>query len=101
MTRAARAHAGARFDLSRVAGLPDGLGLLPGSACPHYDGDQRRPLYRRLSAEEGFPPGWAADDAAALVFEGVKLREVVTTASGSTGYRVDLEGEHPLAARLL
>ena len=68
------------FDLSRLAGLRDGLGFLPGSACPHYDGeDQRRPLYRRLIAEEGFPPGFAADDAAALVFEGTSLREVVCT----------------------
>jgi dipeptidase E len=90
------------FDLGRLAGSSDGLGLLPGSACPHYDGEeQRRPLYRRLVAEEGFPPGFAADDAAALVFEGTSLREVVSTAEGSTGYRVDLEGEHPLAARLL
>lgn len=90
------------FDLTRLAGLHDGLGLLPGSACPHYDGEEeRRPLYRRLVAEEGFPPGWAADDAAALVFKGVELREVVTTAEGSTGYRVDADGERALAARLL
>jgi dipeptidase E len=90
------------FDLTRLAGLADGLGFLPGSACPHYDGEeQRRPLYRRLVAEEGFPPGYAADDAAALVFEGTSLREVVCTVEGSTAYRVDLEGERLLAARLL
>jgi dipeptidase E len=90
------------FHVSRLAALSDGVGLLPGSACPHYDGeDQRRPLYRRLVGEEGFAPGWAADDAAALVFEGTELREVVTTAEGSTGYRVDVEGEHPPPARLL
>jgi peptidase E len=90
------------FDLSRLAGLRDGLGFLPGSACPHYDGEEeRRPLYRRLVAEEGFPPGYAADDAAALVFEGTSLREVVSTASGSTAYRVDADGEEALAARLL
>ena len=71
------------FDLSQLAALHDGLGFLPGSACPHYDGEeQRRPLYRRLIAEEGFPPGYAADDAAALVFDGTELREVVTTAGG-------------------
>jgi dipeptidase E len=64
------------------------LSLGIGRACPHYDGeDQRRPLYRRLIAEEGFPPGWAADDAAALLFEGLAVREVVCTVAGSTAYR--------------
>jgi dipeptidase E len=90
------------FDLSRVAGLNDGLGLLPGSACPHYDGeDQRRPLYRRLVAEGALPPGYAAEDAAALVFEGTSLAEVVCTVEGSTGYRVEADGESALPARLL
>src|SRR5262249_33469941 len=29
--------------------LHDGLGILPGSFCPHYDGEAlRRPVYRRL-----------------------------------------------------
>src|SRR4029078_9780442 len=33
------------FDLTQLAALPDGLGLLPGSCCPHFDGEeQRRPL---------------------------------------------------------
>jgi dipeptidase E len=90
------------FDVAQVAALRDGLGLLPGSACPHYDGeDQRRPLYRRLVAEGTLPPGYAADDAAALVFEGTSLAEVVTTVEGSTAYRVTAEREEALPARLL
>jgi dipeptidase E len=90
------------FDLTQLAALPDGLGLLPGSCCPHYDGEeQRRPLYTRLVAEGELAPGYAADDAAALVFEGTELREVVTTEDGSGAYRVTADGEEPLAARLL
>ena len=90
------------FDVTRLAGLHDGLGLLPGSACPHYDGEeQRRPLYRRLVAEGALPPGYAADDAAAMVFEGTALAEVVTHGGGSTAYRVTADGEGPLPARLL
>ncbi len=90
------------FDLSRVAALEDGLALLPGSCCPHYDGEeQRRPLYRRLVAEGVLAPGYAADDAAALVFSGRELAEVVTTEPGSTAYRVESGGESPLPARLL
>ncbi len=58
-----------------LAGLPDGLGLLPGSACPHYDGEpERRPTYRRLVADGTLPGGWAADDGAALVFRGQRAR---------------------------
>jgi dipeptidase E len=90
------------FDRSRLGPLHDGLGLLPGSACPHYDGEEhRRPLYRGLVSSGEFPAGYAADDAAALVFEGRELREVVTTVDGSTAYRVTADGEEPLPARLL
>jgi peptidase E len=89
----------------RLAGLPDGLGLLPFSACPHYDGEeQRRPTYRRLVAE-GFPDGYAADDGAALVFTDGALTEVVASRAGAGGYRVErVEGavrETLLPARLL
>ena len=35
--------------------LHDGLGLLPGSFCPHYDGEERRrPVYRSL-VDGGIP----------------------------------------------
>lgn len=84
----------------QLAGMRDGLGFLPGSGCPHYDGeDLRRPVYRRLVAE-GFPPGIALDDAAAARFEGTELVEVVASCSGSGGYRVGPDGEEPLPARL-
>src|SRR6266508_2342219 len=54
------------------------LGLLPGSACPHYDGEeQRRPVYTRLVAN-GLAPGIAADDDVGIRFVGTELREVVT-----------------------
>jgi dipeptidase E len=82
-----------------LRGMRDCLGFLPGSACPHYDGEElRRPVYRELVAN-GFPPGYAADDAAALLFEGTELREVVTLEPGSTAYRVEPGSETPLEAR--
>jgi peptidase E len=85
----------------QLAGLRDGLGFLPGSACPHYDGEERRrPVYQRLVAE-GFPAGLALDDAAAARFEDTELVEVVTGAEGARGYRVEREGESPLEARSL
>jgi dipeptidase E len=79
----------------------DCLGFLPGSACPHYDGEERRrPVYTQLVAE-GFAPGIAADDDVALHYVGQELREALTTRAGATAYRVGPEGEQPLEARLL
>jgi len=79
----------------------DCLGFLPGSACPHYDGEERRrPVYRQLVAE-GLRPGVAADDEVGLHFVGTELREVVTSREGATAYRVTADREVPLEARLL
>ena len=81
--------------------LHDGLGLLPGSFCPHFDGEElRRPRYRSL-VDDGFPSGYAADDHAALHFVGTELREVVSARSRATGYRVERGGVTALEARLL
>ncbi len=82
-------------------GLRDGLGLLPGSFCPHYDGEERRrPVYRSLVAD-GFPAGIACDDFAAAWFEGTELREIVASREGARGYRVSSDGEEPLVTRRL
>jgi dipeptidase E len=85
----------------QLEGMRDGLGFLPGSACPHYDGEaERRPVYQRLVGE-GFPPGLAADDCVALRFDGTELAEVATARAGSRAYRVSSEGEKPIEPRLL
>jgi peptidase E len=77
------------FGVSRLAPLRDGLGLLQGSCCPHYDGQaQRRPTFHRLISSGELTDGWAADDGAALVFEGEILSEVVASRPEAAGYRV-------------
>jgi peptidase E len=93
------------FDLYELARLDDGLGFLPGSHCPHYDGEpQRRPFYHSLIAS-GFPGGIAIDDDAAVRFDGVEVAEVVSARAGATAYRVEKVGgavvETPLDARPL
>jgi dipeptidase E len=85
----------------QLEGMRDGLGFLPGSACPHYDGEElRRPVYTKLVAE-GFPPGVAADNGVGVHYVGDEQTEVVTVREGAQAYRVDAEGEEPLPARLL
>jgi dipeptidase E len=72
-----------------LAGLSDGLGFLPGSYSPHYDGEPgRRPLYQRLVSEGALPDGYAADDGAALVFRNGDLADVVASRPAARGYRV-------------
>lgn len=93
------------FNIQQLAPLHDGLGFLPGSHCPHYDGEeQRRPLYHRLVAD-GFPDGLAVDEDAAAHFVGTHLEEVVSSRDGARAYRVERRGgevvETPLAARQL
>lgn len=74
--------------------LGTGLGFLPGSACPHYDGEvERRPRYHEL-IRAGMPGGYAADDRVGLLFRGTELAEVVAARPDGAAYRVELvDGE--------
>ena len=68
------------------------LGWLPGSACPHYDGEaERRPAFHRLLAEGGIPPGYAADDGAALHFIDDELAHVVASKSTANAFRLSIQ----------
>jgi dipeptidase E len=76
------------------------LGLIPGSACPHYDGEERRrPRFHELVAG-GFPGGWAADDGVALHFDGWELQEAVTALPGKAAYRVRPRGDRVVEERI-
>ena len=77
------------------------LGFLPGSACPHYDGEERRrPRYREF-VDGGLSDGIAADDGVALHYVGAEVQEIVSCRQGATAYRVTRDGEERLAARML
>jgi peptidase E len=85
----------------QLEGMRDGLGFLAGSACPHYDGEERRrPVYTRLVGD-GFPAGLAADDGVGLHYVDTELVEVVTVRPGAKAYRVEPDAETPLEPRLL
>ena len=77
------------------------LGFLPGSACPHYDGEElRRPRYREL-VDGGFPGGIAAEDGVGVHYVGTEISEIVTCRPGATAYRVTRDREEKLEAREL
>ena len=90
---------------SGLSPLQNCLGFLPGSFCPHYDGEAlRRSTYHQF-IQDGLPDGYAADDSAALHFVGTELVEAVSSQPNARTYRVERHGdsvtETPLATRFL
>lgn len=81
----------------------DGLGLLGGSYCPHYDSEPgRRPLYHRLIADRTLAPGIACDDGAAAHFADDELAELIADRPAASAYRVGPGGtETRLETRFL
>ena len=74
-----------------------GLGFVPGSFCPHYDGEaQRRPAYHRFLAEGAILPGYAADDGVAFHFVDGALQHVVSSRPNARGYRLALVDRQPV-----
>jgi len=69
-------------------GIRDGLGLLRGTACPHYDGEAKRQAAFRRFIASGAPAGYAADDGVGLHFEGTRLQEVVSSRPNALAYRL-------------
>ena len=69
------------------------LGFLPGSNCPHYDGEpERRPAYHRFIHEGKLDAGYAADDGVALHFIGRELKSVVSSREAARAYSVRRTG---------
>jgi peptidase E len=96
--------------ISMSGGAPkpvSGLGLVPGSLSVHLDGEPARlPVFREAVARGALPSGYAADDGAALLYDGVELVECVGSRAGARVLRVEPDGEggaveRPVAVRLL
>ncbi|MFJ4523616.1 Type 1 glutamine amidotransferase-like domain-containing protein [Streptomyces sp. NPDC088810] len=93
-----------------LASLRDGLGLLPGSVCPHYDSEPgRRTSYRQAVAGGTLPGGWALEDGVGALFTDGRLEQAVTRRPGARLYRVEPgtpgepggTDEHPVPCRPL
>jgi peptidase E len=91
----------------RLRAFTDGLGMLAGSFCPHYNSEaQRRPLYRRLVGDGTLSAGLACDDGAAAHFADDTLAELIADRPEAGGYLVTPDGagaaiEEPLETTFL
>jgi dipeptidase E len=67
----------------------DCMGFLPGSCCPHYDGEvERRPSYHSMLRQGQIRPGYAIEDRVAVHFKNGKLERVVAKQEGARAYFV-------------
>ncbi|HEY7261784.1 MAG TPA: peptidase E [Trebonia sp.] len=81
---------------TKLRPFTDGLAMLPGSFCPHYNSEtERRPLYQRLVADGSLPGGIACDDGAAAHFTDDTLAEMVSDRPEAGAYQVAANGAGP------
>jgi peptidase E len=67
----------------------DCLGFLPGSCCPHYDGEpQRRPSYHRLLASGDISSGIAIEDWTGVHYKNTAIHQVISSKRGARAYSV-------------
>jgi peptidase E len=75
-----------------LGGMPC-LGFLPGTCCPHFDGEpERRPALHRLVAKGVVSGALALDDGAAAHFIGRSLSRIVVSRPHARGYHVQRNG---------
>jgi dipeptidase E len=84
----------------RLRGLPC-LGLLPGTCCPHFDGEpERRPALDRLVSAGAVSKALALDDGAAAHFVGRRLSRIVSSRPHARAYEVRRRGSHSVETAL-
>jgi dipeptidase E len=73
--------------------LTDGLGLLPGGFCPHYDSDPRRPGALQQMVRTTRLGALAAEDGVGMHYVDGQLRRIVSSRPGAMAWRVEPEGD--------
>ncbi|MER7841832.1 peptidase E [Streptomyces sp. NPDC096040] len=82
--------------------LSDGLGVLSGSVCPHYDSEPgRRSSYQTAVANHALPAGWAVEDGVGALFTDGQLTDTVTRTPQAQLYRVEPDGDNGVEERAL
>ena len=63
------------------------LGFLPGSCCPHFDGEpQRRPAYHQLLASSEIAAGIAIEDWTGVHYIDTQVHRVIASKRGARAY---------------
>ncbi|WP_217925072.1 peptidase E [Miltoncostaea oceani] len=81
----------ASFGGDHLVPFDDGLGMLAGAFCPHYDSDPRRAPALQAAVAEGAMDGYGVEDGAALHFRGLDLVEAVSSRESAAAHRVSLD----------
>lgn len=70
-----------------------GLGFLPFSCSPHYDGEaMRRPVHHELLRNGDLTSGFGIEDSAAIHFIDGEIHRAVASVAGATAFKVELAG---------
>lgn len=81
--------------------LPEGLGFIEASFCPHYDAeDQRRPLFHRALLDGSLPVGYGVDNLVSIHFHGSRLEGAVSSQPDGKATRVEARAGRIVETRL-
>jgi dipeptidase E len=73
--------------------LMNGLGFLPGSFCPHFDSDPRRPWAFSDFVLDTGEPGLAAEDGVGFHYVDGRLHRVVSSRPQAAAWRLEPDGD--------
>ena len=74
---------------AKLRAYTDGLGMLAGSFCPHYNSEgERRPLFRSLVADGTLPAGLACDDGVGAHYVDDSLAEMIADHAEGHAFQV-------------
>lgn len=83
-------------------GTLEGLNLLPGACCPHYDSEpERRPTFLTQVKDGSIIPGIALQDGCAAHYQNGKLHKVVTDRLNTSAFYVNAQGETPIGCEYI
>lgn len=89
-------------DSTKPLGVVTGLGILPGSLCPHFDTEKKRPqAYQNYMKNNLITPGIALEDNTSAHFVDGRLFTILTTNKRKKSYTVTMDKQRPLSTTLI